>query len=139
MNLSLQIGLFLDAGLVVSSAFEELTELNALNPRPLYAALRYIRKESREKNLSFAGQLFLFAQSIRSKALMRFSLLILDNQSKGSTLSDKLERERTQMQSDSLNRAKAQAKQAETKLCFPLMLLLVALIVVCSAPALMQM
>ncbi|MBR5756865.1 MAG: hypothetical protein IKX96_04825 [Firmicutes bacterium] len=139
VNLSLQIGLFLDAGLVVSSAFEELTELNALNPRPLYAALRFIQKESREKNLSFAGQLFLFAQKIRSKALMRFSLLILDNQSKGSTLSDKLERERTQMQSDSLNRAKALAKQAETKLCFPLMLLLVALIVVCSAPALMQM
>lgn len=135
----MQIGLFLDAGLVVSSAFEELTELNRLNPRPVYAALRFISRECREKNLNFSGQLFLFAQAIRSKSLMHFALLILDNQSKGSTLSDKLERERLRMQSDSLNRAKAMAKQAETKLCFPLMLLLVALIIVCSSPALMQM
>ena len=137
--MSMQLGLFLNAGLVVSSAFDELIEINKANTRPLYAALRSVQKGSREKNLPPFSELFLFARNIKSKALMRFALLVMDNKSKGSTLSDKLERETEQMQNESLSLAKAEAKKAETKLCFPLMLLLVSLIIICSAPALMQM
>lgn len=133
------MGLYLDAGLVISRAFDELVEMNRENKRPLYAALRSIQKDSKEKNLLPFGQLFIFARKIRSKALMRFALLVMDNQNKGSTLSDKLTAESSQMQNESLSLAKAEAKKAETKLCFPLMLLLVSLIIVCSAPALMQM
>ena len=67
------------------------------------------------------------------------ALVVVGTTGEGSTLSDKLTAESSQMQNESLSLAKAEAKKAETKLCFPLMLLLVSLIIVCSAPALMQM
>ena len=138
-NLSLQLSLFLDAGLVVSSAFDELIYLNRDNERLIYRVLSALNKECKEKNLALINELFILAQKIRSKSLMRFASLIMDNRSKGSTLSEKLDKERSQMQNERLSFAKAKAKEAETKLCFPLMLLLISLITICSAPALMQM
>ncbi len=138
-NLSLQLTLFLDAGLVVSSAFDELVELNKNNEKTLYKLLRALNVECKEKNLPLINELFIFSQKIKSKSLMRFSSLVLDNKSKGSALSEKLDKERAQMQNSRLNLAKGKAREAETKLCFPLMLLLISLITICSAPALMQM
>lgn len=138
-NMALQLSLFLEAGLVVSSAFDELIRLNEKSDRILYRLLVALDKECKEKNLPLINELFIFSQKVRSKALMRFSSLVLDNKSKGSSLAEKLDKERSQMQSSRLNLAKGKAKEAETKLCFPLMLLLISLITICSAPALMQM
>ena len=138
-NMALQLGLFLEAGLVVSSAFDELVALNAGNQKLLYKLLYALDKSCKEKNLALINELFIFSQKLRSKALMRFSSLVLDNKTKGSALAEKLDKERVQMQNSRLNLAKGRAKEAETKLCFPLMLLLISLITICSAPALMQM
>ena len=138
-NMALQLGLFLDAGLVVSSAFDELVTLNEGSEKLLYKLLYALDKSCKEKNLALINELFIFSQKIRSKALMRFSSLVLDNKTKGSALAEKLDKERMQMQNARLNLAKGKAKEAETKLCFPLMLLLISLITICSAPALMQM
>jgi len=138
-NLSLQLVLFLNAGLVVSTAFDELLEMNKENENILYRLLRALDKECREKNLSLISELFVFAQKIKSKSLMRFTSLLIDNKTKGSALAEKLDKEREMLQNVRLNTAKAKAKEAETKLCFPLMLLLISLITICSAPALMQL
>lgn len=138
-NMSLQLSLYLDAGLVVSMAFDELITANRDNDLALYKVLRALDKECREKNLPLINELFIFAQKIKSKSLMRFTSLVLDNKNKGNALADKLDKERSQLQNSRLNNAKAKAKEAETKLCFPLMLLLISLIIICSAPALMQM
>ncbi len=137
--MSLQLSLFLEAGLVVSSAFDELINLNANSEKMLYKLLLALDRECKEKNMPLINELFIFSQKVRSKALMRFSSLVLDNKSKGSALAEKLDKERAQMQNSRLNLAKGKAKEAETKLCFPLMLLLISLITICSAPALMQM
>lgn len=138
-DIMLQLGLYLDAGLVVSTAFDELIELNRDSDAALYRVLRGLDRECREKNKTMINELFIFAQKIRSKALMRFATLVIDNRTKGSTLAEKLDKERAQMQNARLSLAKGRAKEAETKLCLPLMLLLVSLIMICSAPALMQM
>ena len=100
--------------------------------------MKGVRNEALSKNVSFETALFSAAKEIRSKALLRFSLLLLDGRNKGSELCDRLERERMQMMSGRLSDARARAKRAEAKLCFPLVLLLIALVAVCIAPALMN-
>ncbi|MBO4819202.1 MAG: hypothetical protein J5528_03590 [Firmicutes bacterium] len=99
---------------------------------------RYVYEESCNKNLSFESVLFDAAKKLKSKDLLRFSLLLIDSRSKGSELCEKLERERIQMQNSRLSDARAKAKTAETKLCFPLMLLLISLVAICIAPAVMN-
>ena len=138
-DLSFQLGLLLDAGLVASSAFDQLLLLNSDNYNLLYRMMRMLDAECKEKNTPLINDLFIFAQIIKSKSLMRFCSLVIDNRNKGNALADKLEKERSQSQNARLNLAKGKAKEAETKLCFPLMLLLISLIIICSAPALMQM
>lgn len=137
-NLSLRLGLYLNAGLVVSAAFCELVSANEADG-PLYRLLRGLDRECREKNMPLVGELFKLSREMRSKTLMRFSALVADNQNKGGALAEKLDRERALLQNARLNLARGKAKEAETRLCFPLMLLLVSLIIICSAPALMQM
>jgi len=138
-NLSLQLGLYLDAGLVVSAAFDEIINQNSDNEKILYKVLNIYNNECKINNNALINELLIFSQYIKSKAMMRFTSLVLDNKSKGNALADKLDKEREQMQNARLSLAKAKAKEAETKLCFPLMLLLISLIIICSAPALMQM
>jgi len=138
-NLSLQLCLFLDAGQVISKAFESVLDMNQNSAKIMYKVLDIISLECKEKNLPIENELFIYSQRLKSKLLMRFSALLVDSKSKGSFLADKLEQERKQMQNMNLSDARARAKEAETKLCFPLMLLLVSLITICSAPALMIM
>ena len=54
-------------------------------------------------------------------------------------LAGKLEQERDRMWNFRVTNAKAKIKEAETRLCFPLVLLLLALIIITAAPSFMNM
>ena len=138
-ELMLQLIILLNAGLVCDAAFAELCELNKDDSAPLYKALRYIREQSESMHLSFARQMYIYARSSRQKEFIRFANLVMEHERAGSELAEKLERERNMQLDQRINTARAKAKEAETKLCIPLMLLLLALIVISSAPALMMM
>jgi hypothetical protein len=101
--------------------------------------LTYAKTESELKNISFEAALFDAAKRVRNRELLGLAVLLADNRQKGSELCEKLERERNRMNGGRLSDAKAKAKKAETKLCFPLMLLLIALVAICVAPAVMNM
>ena len=138
-SISLKLSLYLNAGLVLSAALGELIKDMRDEETPAAKLFLHVYEGSRNKNVAFEAMLFEAAKKIKSKDLLRFSLLLIDSRDKGSELCEKLERERLQMQNSRLSDARGRAKVAETKLCFPLMLLLVALVAICIAPAVMNM
>lgn len=137
-NISLKLNLYLNAGLVVSSAFSMLAEAAAGSTKTGDRLICYVWKDSVQRNVPFESSLMLAAKNIKSRGLLRFASLVTDNKNKGSELAAKLERERRQSENERLGAAKARAKEAETKLCFPLMLLLIALVAICVLPAIIS-
>ena len=138
-NMTLQLIMYLNAGLVVTGAFDELISRNSGSLNPLYTELGKLKASCSAANLSFPSELFLFAQRTGNRDFIRLCMLILEHSGHGSELCDKLERERSQLWRSRLNNARARAKEAETKLCFPLMILLMVLVIISIAPAFMQM
>lgn len=138
-NFSLQLTLLLNAGLVVTAAFDEILRSSKDGSQPLYEILRSLQSRCSQTNESFVKALYRFAQTTGSRDFLRLSTLIADHASRGSALADKLERERTHLWEGRLQKAQARAKEVETKLCLPLMLLLCVLVVIAAAPALMEM
>ena len=138
-DINLQLCLYLNAGMVLSKALDRLAEDRRGLDTPGSKLLVRTKEVAILKNLPFESVLFDNARIIRSRALLRFAVLLADNKGKGAQLCEKLDTDRMQMLNTRLSDAKAKAKKAETKLCFPLTVLLIALVVVCIAPALMNM
>jgi len=137
-NMSRQIVLLLNAGLICDKAFDQLIEQTKSNENPLYRQFRKLHRKSTEDNSSFAANLYNFALDYGNRDLIRFSTLVFEHSGRGSELASKLEAEANLQYESRLAMAKARAKEAETKLCFPLMLLLIALVIICIAPAMAE-
>ena len=138
-NMILQYILMLNAGLISELAFEELINQNAESNNYLYKVFSNLLKKARSTNSSFVSEMYSFASSFGNKEFLRFSTMCIEHSHSGSELASKLEQERNSSWNSMLNAAKAKAKEAETKLCFPLMLLLVALVIICITPAMLEM
>jgi len=138
-ELSLRLVLLLNAGLVVSAALEELLYQTKDDPSPLYRKMNEIKNMCDASNSSFEGALSEFAASTGNRDLMRIAAMIYESSDRGSELAEKLEAERNRQWYERLNAAKARASEAETKLCFPLMILMIVLVIIAAAPALMNM
>ncbi|HQC36445.1 MAG TPA: hypothetical protein PL035_05145, partial [Bacillota bacterium] len=118
---------------------EELLERHAEDDGALYRALRNIKLGAKGGNMSFESELYAFARRSGSRDFIRLASMILDHAGRGSELASKLEKEREILWNGRLSIAKSRAKEAETRLCFPLMLLLLVLVVIAAAPAFMTM
>ncbi|NCB41524.1 MAG: hypothetical protein EOM59_02780 [Clostridia bacterium] len=138
-NLALQLILLLDAGLIVSAAFQEILFQNKDNRHPLYHILAKLSFQSSQSNESFVRAFYAFSQRSGNRNLIRFTTLVADHEIRGSELSVKLQKERDILWESRLQLAKARAKQAETKLCLPLMLLLLVLVIISVSPALLEL
>lgn len=142
--------LLLNAGMVVSSAFKRIAadyELSLVvkdssahgKRRVIYKELCDIEKKANQTNLSPIRELQEFSQKSGVRDFIRMTALISDNWNKGSLLAEKLEGESNLLWLSRKKRAEEKGKIAETKLTFPLMILLIVLIMVTVAPALMEM
>ena len=138
-DLSLRLVLLLNAGLVLSSALEELLRQTRDDPSPLYRKMNEIGRRCSASNASFEAAFSEYAASTGNRDLMRIAAMIYENAGRGSELAGKLEAERGRQWTQRLNAAKAKAGEAETKLCLPLMILLIVLVIIAAAPALMNM
>lgn len=138
-DMSFQMILLLNAGLVVESAFSELLRQNLDSPSPLYRILLDISEQAALRNVSFVRELYSFSQGSRSADLIRFSTLVYEHAGRGSSLADKLSQERDIMWQSRVNLAKTRVRQAETKLCFPLVLLLLSLVIITAVPSFLGM
>jgi len=139
--------LLLNAGLVVSTAFSKITAdyetfyregKNAGEEKFLYAELAEIQSRVKKSNVSLIRELKEFSERCGVREMVRLTAVISDNWDKGSELAEKLESEAGMMWLERKKRAEEKGKLAETKLTFPLMILLLVLIMVVIAPAMME-
>ena len=138
-NMIFRMILLLNAGLIAESAFAKITEQSAEDRNPLYRAFRDIKMSAEKKNTSFVNELYAFAKASDSEDLLRFASLACEHAGSGAELAGKLEQERDRMWKFRITSAKAKVSEAETKLCFPLVLLLVALIMITAVPSFLSM
>lgn len=141
--------LLLNAGLVFSSAFSKIVkDYNTFysyeraehsKKKFLYEEFAEIQKRVDQSNTSLMRELKEFAQRCGVREMVRLTAVISDNWNKGSTLAEKLEAESDLMWISRKKRAEEKGKLAETKLTFPLMILLLVLILITIAPAMLEM
>ena len=79
------------------------------------------------------------AKKYSVKELMRISTVLRENEKRGSNIQEKLERESAFLWDIRKVIAREQGKLIDTKMTYPLGLLLVLLIVITMAPAMMSM
>jgi hypothetical protein len=143
-DLVLKLVLLLNAGMVTESSLRKiaLDYLRTRDPkskRPLFEGLVELNKRISETNSSLVVELREFAFLSGVRELSRFARIVEDNMNKGSTLIEKLEGETAILWISRKKRAEEKARLAETKLTFPLLLLLIALVIITTAPVLITM
>ncbi|HWQ77680.1 MAG TPA: type II secretion system F family protein [Anaerovoracaceae bacterium] len=142
--------LLLNAGLVVSTAFSKIAgDYEAYyhggktgklrKKRYLYEELLEMEKRVDRSNASLIKELKEFSRRCGVREMVRLTAVISDNWNKGSALAEKLEGEGELLWIGRKKRAEEKGRLAETKLTFPLMILLMVLIMVTIAPAMLEM
>lgn len=130
------------AGLVASAAFFEIADSavgSDSKTSPLFFEVSRMAERVRGSNTSFVRELMEFSHGCGLRELVRFSSIVADNADKGSSLAEKLEREGEQLRDQQKRAAEEQGRLAETKLSFPLMILLLVLIVIAVAPVMFEL
>jgi len=136
--------LLLNAGMIVTTAFEKITEdynnrINKNEKKHLYEELCMMDQNIKSANIGFLSELNKMTGRSGVRDLMRFNSIIVDNIDKGSTLVDKLQSECDLLWSGRIKSAEEKGRLAETKLTFPMVLQLLVLIIITIAPAAMEM
>lgn len=134
--------LLLSAGMVIQAALERIStdyeNHRKGGVKPLYEAVLLMEENIHQTNSPLSQELIKLAKRSGLRELARFSSIVNDNLQKGSGLTDKLTVESELLWMNRKKKAQEQGRIAETKLTLPLMLLLVILIVLTTAPALME-
>ena len=135
--------LLLNAGLVLSTAFErsveESMELSDTKDDYFYGKLREIYVNVKTVNGSMHRELREFARKSGIKELIRVANIICDNVSKGTGLTEKLQAESEILWMNRKKNCEERGRLAETKLTLPLVIFLLVLIVITIAPALLEL
>ncbi|MFA5634352.1 MAG: type II secretion system F family protein [Anaerovoracaceae bacterium] len=134
--------LLLNAGMVTEAALKKITFdyekfREITGKRPLYEGLSDVNNRMQKTNSTFQRELSAFAVRSGVRELLRFSAIVDDNLNKGSGLVEKLEGEGELLWMARKKRAEEKARVAETKLSFPLMLLLLSVMLITTAPMLL--
>jgi hypothetical protein len=135
--------LLMNAGLVLSSAFDRIMEKYKTPGREVksyfYSQLLMVSRSTRETNSPMIEGLKDFAGRSGVRDFMRVVSIISDNVDKGTELVGKLQSESELLWLTKRKLAEEKGRLAESKLTFPLVILLLSLISVTIAPALMEM
>ena len=136
-----QLYLFLSCGMVFEDAFARIAALRGEGSGK--DAFGRMLAESREEAAKTGGDpLVLIARkgaAAKIKELSRLTALIMENRYSGADLRQKLRTEGEAMWNERLKQAQEQGKLAETRLSFPLSVMLVVLIGITAVPAMLQM
>ena len=128
--------LLLRAGLVTDEAVSRLAG-DGTDDSYFISGLYGIRKKMESTNSSFEREFRDFAGKSGIRELMRISGIITDNIDKGSSLAEKLDQEAEFMWHSMKKRTEEKGRLAESKMTFPIALMLISLIMVTAAPAFM--
>ena len=135
--------LLLNAGLVLTSAFEKSVEESFAEDNKkddyFYGKLREIYVLCTTTNASMHVEFRKMAKESGIRELMRVSNIISDNIRKGVELTGKLQAESELLWISRKKNCEEKGRLAETKLTLPLMIFLMVLIIITVAPALMEL
>lgn len=135
--------LLLNAGLVLTSAFERSVEESFAEDNKgydyFYGKLREIYVLCSTTNASMHVEFRKMAKESGIRELMRVSNIISDNIRKGVELTGKLQAESELLWISRKKSCEEKGRLAETKLTLPLMIFLMVLIIITVAPALMEL
>lgn len=138
-----KIVLMLHAGLVFSAAFYRAIdgeEQKSEAERTYFSRkLISLRRQMEETNRPLSGQLEDLAGETGVREMIRVAGIVTENLEKGAVLAEKLQSESEMLWHMRKKAAERACRVAETKLTFPLMILLMVLISVTIAPAMLTM
>lgn len=136
-----QLLLLLSSGLIFHDAFARIAEGCRRRQRKDALQLLILEAETacQETSSSLITVLEERAREVGVREFSRMVRIISENQSKGVDLREKLESESELLWNQRKKLAEERGKAAETKLSFPLAILLVVLIVITASPAILDM
>lgn len=134
--------LFLSSGMVLNEALvviakeyqKHKTENNAFADE--FCKIYY---DSQKAGRSFVYMFNAYGKRSQIKELSKLTNILEDGEKKGINLTEKLSELSKNLWEDRKKKSMEKIRMAETKMSFPLGLLLIALIIITAAPAMMQM
>ena len=137
-----QLLLLMNSGMILQKAMERLAESCGKMPesqkKQFHRELESMYLASRRTGENMVVLFFQFGRNSGVKELSRAAGIMMENLDKGTDLWDKLAREGEQLWQERKRMALETIRVGESKMSFPLGLLLMALLLVTAAPALMQ-
>lgn len=138
-----QLLLLQGSGMVMSAALQRIADgyeqLPAQEQNYFTREFVKIRQVSQRTGQSQLAEFRIFGRASNVKELNRVTGILLENQEKGTELWEKLSEQSDLLWNMRKQMVLEQIRTAESKMSFPLGILLLALIVMTAAPAMMQM
>lgn len=135
--------LLLNAGLILSNAFYKIISdyerIRGGENNYFYGQLSRIKVKCHETNGTVQHEIRSFAVRTGVVEFMRLSNIIIDSMTKGSDLMTQLKMEGDSLWAARRKLMEEKGKIAETKMTFPLVILLLVLLMITIAPAMMEM
>lgn len=131
-----RLSLLLNSGMVLEAALAKMAE-GSDSGNLLLVEFGKIYDEARTENLPVLRKFKEFAVRQGSRELIRFCGIMSSNMDMGTELTAKLEMEADFMWHSAKRQIEEKSKLAETKMTFPMAIMLVVLIAITTAPALM--
>lgn len=137
-----QLFLMMNAGLILSDAFDTITgtysERNEESLSLFERELAGLREEICGHRVSTAQVIRDYAEKHDVKELIRIAAILTENEKRGSDVVESLARESRYLWDERKIVAREYGKSIDTKMSYPLGLLLILLIVITMAPALLN-
>lgn len=138
-----QLFLMMNAGMILSDAFERIcesySEYGAENMNVFEKELTDICSSNADHRQSTANLISEYASKHNVKELVRIAAILTENEKRGSDVIESLSRESGYLWDNRKIVARESGKMIDTKMSWPLALLLLILIIITMAPALMNM
>ena len=135
-----QLYLMMNAGLILSDAFDTISAGYRLNGScsPFEKDLAELQEATDGHRISTAQVLNEYAVKHDVKEMIRIAAILNENEKRGSDVVESLERESRYLWDERKTVARECGKAIDTKMSYPLGLLLIVLIVITMAPALLN-
>lgn len=134
--------LLMEGGIVLQETFDRIIadyKTSDVSNNYFYEQLSQIRHKVKNTNCVMYEELMSFAKRSGIKELMRFASVICDSAYKGNDMSEKLRKEGRMLWFERKKQCEKSGRIAESKLTFPLMILILVLIMITVAPAMINM
>lgn len=136
-----QLYLMMNAGLILSDAFDTISAGNEDNNNcsSFEKDLLDLKEATQGHRISTASVINEYALKHDIKELIRIAAILNENEKRGSDVVESLERESRYLWDERKTVARECGKAIDTRMSYPLGLLLIVLIVITMAPALLSM